>query len=144
MSTTTASMVLMTKASAVRTVPTTADFAISVTRDSSVSSTPAARNFYFGPHRFDTWGPAVEIDGEPLDDAPPYLPVWPGHDGRPGVAGLDDPGSAPGVDDASELGTPGSDDFLPLTAIKITIRFYDSTSNQIRDLTEVYSLTASP
>jgi hypothetical protein len=93
-------------------------------------------------NRYDTWGPAVEIDGFPANlDNPPFLPIYCGPDGRPGVAGIDDnPTTNPGIDDASELGTPGSDDFAPLTAIKITIRFYDVTSNQVRDISGVYRL----
>lgn len=100
----------------------------------------ANRNIYFGANRFDTWGANVDIDGVNGPDAPPYLPIFSGKDQRPGVAGIDDPGSAPGVDDPTELGTPGSDDFAALTAIKITIRFYDVTSNQVRDLSAVFSM----
>ena len=102
------------------------------------------RNFYFGPNRFDTWGPNVDVDGIVLEDNPPYLPVWAGPDGRPGIAGLDDPGSAPGIDEGSEMGTPGSDDFMPLIAIKISVRIYDASTDQVRDATQVYSLAAQP
>jgi hypothetical protein len=102
------------------------------------------RNFYFGPNRFDTWGPNVDVNGIVLEDNPPYLPVWAGPDGRPGTAGQDDPGSAPGIDEGSELGTPGSDDFMPLAAIKITLRIYDPATDQVRDATQVYSLTVVP
>lgn len=91
-------------------------------------------------NRYDTWGDQVEIDGNAAaKDPPPYRPVYAGPDGKPGVAGVDDDVSGT-VDDASELGWPGSDDFAPLTAIKITIRFYDVSSNQVRDMTCVYRL----
>jgi hypothetical protein len=87
-------------------------------------------------NRYDTWGPYVNIDGDTVyvgTDPPPYLPIYAGPDGKPGFAGT----SALA---ATSLGTPGSDDFAPLTAIKITIRFYDVTSNQVRDLSGVYRL----
>jgi type II secretory pathway pseudopilin PulG len=102
-------------------------------------------------NRYDTWGPNVSISGGAGADSPPYRPVWAGPDGKPGVAGKDDDCDGT-IDNASELGWPGtqpcgfpvagysSDDFAPLTAIKITIRFYDVTSNQVRDISEVFSL----
>jgi hypothetical protein len=108
---------------------------------------PAALNnaYYSNPfgtpptNRYDTWGPAVDIDGIAGNDNPPFRPTFPGPDGRPGVAGVDDNVDGT-IDNAPELGTPGSDDFAPLTAIKITIRFYDVTSNQVRDISGVYRL----
>src|SRR5262249_45246468 len=80
----------------------------------------ACKNTYFSnagatppTNRYDTWGPNVEIDGNTTStDFPPYLPVYAGPDGKPGRAGID------AVTGAS-LGTAGSDDFAPLTAIKI-------------------------
>lgn len=89
-------------------------------------------------NRYDTWGPTVNISGNPGNDAPPYRPVYRGPDGKPGVSGVDDDFDGK-VDNASELGWPGSDDFAPLNAIRITIRFYDITTNQVRDVTAVYS-----
>src|SRR5262249_40413437 len=68
-----------------------------------------------------------------------YFPMGLGPDGRPGKAGIDD--NADGViDDAGEIGAPGSDDFLPLSAIQIKITFYDTTSKQLREMTFVHSL----
>lgn len=95
-------------------------------------------------NRYDTWGPSVEIDGDltnTVPDTPPYRPIYAGPDGRPGNVGDD---SGPAGEDAGELGLAGSDDFAPLTAIKITIRFYDVTSNQVRDISAVYSLVFAP
>src|SRR5438552_4163410 len=79
-------------------------------------------------NRYDTWGPSVTlttVPPYPSPNKPPYQPLWAGPDGKPAAGGL---------------GSPGSDDFAPLTAIKITIRFYDVTSNQVRDISEVFSL----
>jgi hypothetical protein len=102
-------------------------------------------------NRYDTWGPGVNIDGVAGNDNPPFRPIWAGPDGKPGVANRDDDGIN-GVDDPGELGWMGgaaqtfpvngqsSDDFAPLTAIKVTIRFYDVTSNQVRDISEVFTL----
>ncbi len=90
-------------------------------------------------NRYDTWGPSVNISGNPGLDKPPFRPIWAGPDGKPGKANFDDDGDMV-LDDATELGWPGTDDFAPLTAIKITIRFYDVTSNQVRDISEVFSL----
>jgi hypothetical protein len=61
-------------------------------------------------------------------DPPPYRPLWLG------------PDRVAGVPPTNILGDPGSDDFAPLMAIKITIRFYDVTSNQVRDITGAFSL----
>jgi hypothetical protein len=101
------------------------------------------QNLYYGANRYDSWGPNVNIDGTAGNDAPPYRPVFLGPDGRPGMSGIDDDGIN-GVDDPGEIGFVGSDDFAPLTAIKITIRFYDVTSKQIRDVSGVFSLTFQP
>ena len=103
-------------------------------------------------NRYDTWGPSVSISNTiGTTDSPPYRPIWAGPDGKPGVANQDDDKNGT-IDDASELGWMGgaaqtfpvtgqsSDDFAPLTAIKITIRFYDVTSNQVRDISEVFTL----
>ena len=45
-----------------------------------------------------------------------------------------------GTDDASEVGHIGTDDEIPLRAIQITIRYYDLSSNQMRQMTLVQSL----
>jgi type II secretory pathway pseudopilin PulG len=86
-------------------------------------------------NRFDTWGTTNFLSSAAATaaDEPPYRPVYAGPDGAPGIAGTS-------LLSGASLGTPGSDDFAPLTAIKITIRFYDVTSNQIRDISGVYSL----
>ena len=102
-------------------------------------------------NRYDTWGPSVTLitgGTYTTPNNPPYRPIWAGPDGKPGIAGKDDDFDGV-VDNATELGWSGpnfqiagysSDDFAPLTAIKITIRFYDVTSNQVRDISEVFSL----
>ena len=100
--------------------------------DTSGNPNPAAlpNQYYSNPfgtpptNRYDTWGPAVEIDGIPATlDSPPFKPIYAGPDGRPGIANVDD-NKMNGVDDpVTELGWPGSDDFAPLNAIKITIPF---------------------
>jgi len=121
--------------------------------DKSGNPNPAALpNQYFSnpfgtppTNRYDTWGPNIKsIDGI-NNDLPPFRPIYAGPDGKPGVAGQDDDNNGT-IDDASELGWMGTnfvgphDDFAPLTAIKITIRFYDVTSNQVRDISGVFSL----
>ena len=94
---------------------------------------------------FDTWHPAVDIDGDGTNDPPPYRPTrWNrGGDLYPGVRRVDDDGNGV-IDDDSELGTPGSDDFLypqPMRAIQITVRYHDVSSDQTRQLTLEFSLT---
>ena len=92
---------------------------------------------------FDTWHPDIDLDNisAPLARAqPPYRAARSGPDGAPGVAGVDDDGLG-GTDDQYELGWPGSDDVvLPLNAIQITVRFFDVSSDQMRQLTIVQSL----
>ncbi len=106
----------------------------------------AGQNAYFGTNpytsagRYDTWGPAVIQQTLATNDPPPFRPVYAGPDGKPGVALKDDDFDGT-IDNASELGIAGSDDFAPLTAIKITIRFYDKTSNQVRDISGIFNLT---
>jgi prepilin-type N-terminal cleavage/methylation domain-containing protein len=116
-------------------------------------------------NRFDTWNPYLDLNGDVIGDLPPFGPIpqtsntgvslqtaknnsanWPGYfpigngpDGRPGRAGFDDDGRN-GVDDPGEIGTPGTDDFLALSAIQIKITFYDTTSKQLREMTFVQSL----
>src|SRR4029077_8314696 len=63
-------------------------------------------------NRYDSWGPSVQLQVTGTNDPPPYRPLYAGPDGRPGIAGVSP------VTGAS-LGTAGSDDFAPLTAIKI-------------------------
>lgn len=92
-----------------------------------------------GHNRYDTWAPNLDLDGDGLHDAPPFRPVWVGCDRRPGKAHVDDDGIN-GVDDPGELGYPGTDDFAPLTAIQIRIRFYDGGTRQLRESTSVFSL----
>jgi type II secretory pathway pseudopilin PulG len=111
---------------------------------------PAAsrpNNYYsnsdMGHNRYDSWSPNIDLDGDLQHDHPPYRPVWVGPDLRPGKAHFDDDGCN-GVDDAGELGWPGTDDFAPLTAIQIKVRFYDEVSNQVREVTTVLSLAYSP
>ena len=94
-------------------------------------------------NRFDTWGPAVQHVTSGTNDPPPYRPIYAGRDGKPGVATFNDDFTGL-TDDYLELGTAGTDDFAPLTAIKITIRFYDKTSKQVRDISGIYSLVYQP
>ena len=94
-------------------------------------------------NRFDTWHPCIDLDGDGQDDDPPFRPICAGADLRPGKANCDDDGLN-GIDDAGELGWPGSDDFAPLTAIQITVRFYDEISNQVKEVTTVISLAYTP
>jgi len=92
-------------------------------------------------NRWDSWHRDSALIGGGL---PPYsaslLNGGAGADGQPGVAGVDDDG-ANGPDDPGELGWPGSDDVTPLRAIRITVRFYDVSSAQMRDLTIVHSFS---
>jgi len=86
-------------------------------------------------NRFDTWHrDSTLIGGLPA----PYSLATVGPDGAFGVSGVDDDG-ANGLDDPGEAGWPGSDDVAGMRAIKITIRYLDTTSNQMRDLTIVHS-----
>jgi hypothetical protein len=94
-------------------------------------------------NRYDTWNPNLDLNGDGVLDLPPYRPIYAGPDGKPGKANFDDDGDTI-TDNASELGWPGTDDFAPLTAIKITIRFYDVTTNQVRDVSGVYRLVFEP
>jgi type II secretory pathway pseudopilin PulG len=68
-------------------------------------------------YRFDTWHPSFNITGNPGNDAAPYR--------------------APNPLSPS-LGQPTT---RPLRAIQIKIRFFDQTSQQLRDVTFVQSLT---
>jgi len=111
---------------------------------------PAAQrlnNYYAnsdtGHNRYDSWAPNLDLDGDGTYDAPPFRPIWIGPDRRPGKAHVDDDGIN-GVDDAGELGFPGSDDFAPLSAIQIKIRFYDPSTNQLRETTAIFSLAYCP
>ena len=74
----------------------------------------------------------------------PYRPnlIYLGPDGLPGDAGVDDDG-VNGIDDAGELGWPGTDDIFPqaLSLIRIHIRYVDQKSDQMRDVIIVHSLT---
>jgi hypothetical protein len=112
----------------------------------NLSGNPGATPPVRPTNRYDTWGPAVDIDGVPGADRPPYRPFAVGVDHFPGSQGDDDNNGIVdflpnGYPDPGELGWPGSDDVaMPLTAIKITIRFYDVTSNQVRDVSTVYRL----
>jgi len=96
-----------------------------------------------GQNRYDSWSPNIDLDGDGFHDNPPFRPIWIGADLRPGNAHCDDDGIN-GVDDAGELGWPGTDDFAPLTAIQIKVRFYDESSGQLREVTLVFSLAYSP
>ncbi|WP_339907625.1 hypothetical protein [Symmachiella dynata] len=87
-------------------------------------------------NRYDTWHANSSYIG---NNVTPYRPATVGPDGQPGDQGVDDDGNGT-PDDNSELGWPGTDDVLiPLRAIKITIRYLDTTSNQMRDLTIIHS-----
>ena len=106
-----------------------------------------SNNYYsnsdYGQNRYDSWNPTIDLDGDWQYDRPPYRPVWIGPDMRPGRANFDDDGIN-GVDDAGELGWPGTDDFAPLSAIQIKVRFCDEISRQVREVTTVVSLAYSP
>lgn len=90
---------------------------------------------------FDTWHPnfLVDLDGDTTWDQCPYSPDVRGPDLQPGRATVDDDGNLT-VDDASELGWPGTDDFTPLQSIQIRLRYLDPVSNQMRDVTIIQSL----
>ncbi|VAX36506.1 hypothetical protein MNBD_PLANCTO02-1976 [hydrothermal vent metagenome] len=89
-------------------------------------------------NRYDTWHP--DFPGTTPSFRAPYRPVTNGPDGQPGEAGVDDDGIN-GIDDAGELGYPGTDDEHPLKAIQITIRFFDKQSQQTRQLTIIEALS---
>ncbi|MEX0725981.1 MAG: hypothetical protein WD065_06910, partial [Planctomycetaceae bacterium] len=110
----------------------------------------------------------IDDDGDGFADSVGGLPID-GADGAPGVAGVDDDGNSviddlsergwrPGDDqvdtdelgmgiglgsddipDRLELGFIGTDDEVPLRAIQIRIRFMDAASNQMRQMTMVFS-----
>jgi hypothetical protein len=94
-------------------------------------------------NRYDSWSPSIDLDGDGGFDHPPFRPIWIGPDLRPGKASFDDDGIN-GIDDAGELGWPGTDDFAPLTAVQIKVRFYDETSGLVREVTTIVSLAYSP
>jgi prepilin-type N-terminal cleavage/methylation domain-containing protein len=100
-----------------------------------------------GNNVFDTWHPDFDADNNagtamaPDDEQPPYRPWGKGADGQWGVAGTNDDGLG-GTDDIAEAGWPDSDDQpRPLKSIQIRLRYLDTTSNQMRDLTIIQSLT---
>lgn len=95
-------------------------------------------NAAFG-NRYDTWHPGLGSVANPF---PPYLPADRGADGAWGALNTDDDDpSGTTIDDNLERGWYGSDDnVFPLRAIQITIRYYDISSNQMRQLTLVQSL----
>jgi len=116
-------------------------------------SSPYHFNLAFGPNPlpagapdpvnrvYDTWHSQMDLDGDGTLEAPPFRPVSFGADGLPGTAGVDDDLNGT-VDDFSEALFPNTDDsFLPLRAIRITIRFLDEGSDQMRQMTIVHSLT---
>jgi hypothetical protein len=100
-----------------------------------------------GNRVFDTWHPGLDINNSdpPADprpdgfDRPPYRAMRPGPDGVAGNPGDDD---GDGTDDEpDELGWPGSDDVpLPMRALRVTVRYYDVSSDQNRTLTLEFSL----
>lgn len=91
----------------------------------------------FRDNRYDTWHPQMGNTANPF---PPYFPGTNGADGAPGTILLDDDASGT-ADDATERGIDGTDDVVyPLRAIQITIKYFDLSSNQVRQLTLVYSL----
>ena len=129
---------------------------------SNLSSTLLAQQYgsayyqAYGVNCFDTWNPNLLLSaaypppGNYSKDLPPYRPYGVGPDQRAGFSNVDDDGDghtdflANGHIDTKELGWPGSDDFLPLTAIQIKISFYDATSKQLREVTLVQSLLYTP
>lgn len=104
-------------------------------------------NYYsnsdMGFNRYDSWSPNIDLDGDGKHDHPPFRPIWIGPDLKPGKAHFDDDGIN-GIDDAGELGWPGTDDFAPLHAVQIKVRFYDEVSRQLREATAVISLGYCP
>ncbi|MGC1276096.1 MAG: prepilin-type N-terminal cleavage/methylation domain-containing protein [Planctomycetaceae bacterium] len=99
-------------------------------------------------YRFDTWhprlgGPAPFRGIHVHDTSIPHTSP----DGQPGVAGFDDDGDtlideiSPGVPDPEEVGWVGSDDERPLRQIRVRVRFYDTKSGQVRQLTLTLPLT---
>jgi len=103
---------------------------------------------------YDTWHPR-------LLSSPPYRPTSVGADAEPGEAGVDDdddfPGTGtppnpppnlppqarvPGIDNATEIGWPGTDDeeAARLKAIQITVRFVDPQTSLVRQVTFIESL----
>ncbi|MEX2287654.1 MAG: prepilin-type N-terminal cleavage/methylation domain-containing protein [Planctomycetaceae bacterium] len=98
----------------------------------------ATANTAYG-NRYDTWHLYLTANLPAGANLPPYPPLTRGPDGQPGAALIDD--DANGVDDdAGELGWLGTDDEILLRAIQITIRFYDVSSNQMKQLTLQMSL----
>jgi hypothetical protein len=98
---------------------------------------------------FDTWHPQADSNSDGIPDLSPYLPSTLGPDGAPGVRGVDDDGNgitdvtAAGLPDFRELGASGSDDVaIPVRAIKITIRFEDPGTEQLRQISIVHSLVS--
>lgn len=110
----------------------------------------------FGPHPvgntfnnvFDTWHPDFDADNNagtamsPDIEQPPYRPWDDGVDNKWGNPGVDDDGVG-GIDDINEAGMGDSHDDRPhpLKSIQIRLRYLEPTSNQMRDLTILQSLT---
>jgi hypothetical protein len=127
------------------------------TRPTSVlnATIKTIRNPTYGPigastmpsNVFDTWHPQADLNSNGIPDHSPYRPATLGADGEPGVAGVDDDGNglidrlSGGGFDYREVGASGSDDVpLPLRAIKITVRFEDPSTEQLRQISIVHSL----
>ena len=109
-------------------------------------------NHRYGPHVsgnaknnvFDTWHPNFDLDNDSMTvEGPPIRVDWDnGPDQKPGIAFIDDDGLM-GVDDAGEQGWLGSDDHRPLRSIQITIRYVETVTGQMKNLTLVQTLTDS-
>jgi len=100
------------------------------------------RNLKYG-NRYDTWHPfdPPPPTNPPPFGLPPYRPLHPfnGDDRVPGTFQDDDYDGK--LDNPGERGWLGSDDEVPLKAIQITIRFFDVSSDQMRQLTLIHTLT---
>lgn len=96
-----------------------------------------------GNNVFDTWHPRIDLDndatGTPFEPAP-YRPDLKGPDGEWGGPGDDDGDGLANDLDPDEYGFVGSDDFVGLRGIQVTLRYYDISSSQLRQLTLVHSL----
>jgi prepilin-type N-terminal cleavage/methylation domain-containing protein len=83
---------------------------------------------------YDTWHPRMPGN-------PPYRPITSLPGDPPGDNNQDDDGVAGNDDSENERGWLGSDDEIYLKAIKITIRYFDLASNQMRQVSLVHSLS---
>lgn len=130
-------------------------FDVSLGRFMDLGHSDAAGHYFSGNNqnntygnRFDTWHVDQATIGNQQTPFNPVDNVGFGPDRAPGEVGVDEDGDSNtdfldpptnSMPDLDEVGWPGTDDFIPLRAIQITIRYLDVSSDQLRDLTIIHS-----